>query len=121
MKRYLLLCLLAVVGLSSCKGFETVPADEFEARIADGKAQLVDVRTREEYYAGYIPGAINIDSRLTIFPDLVKTSLDPAVPVAVYCRSGRRSKEAAQKLADLGYSNVYEFGGIIDWEGPVTK
>ena len=115
MKRYLFICLLALVGLSSCKGFETVPADEFEARIADGKAQLVDVRTREEYYAGYIPGAINIDGRLTIFMDLVKASLDPALPVALYCRSGRRSAEAAKQLAKAGYQVCDLEGGVLAW------
>ena len=115
MKRYLFICLLAVVGLSSCKGFETVPADEFEARIADGKAQLVDVRTRDEYYIGYIPGAINIDGRLNIFMDEVKASLDPAVPVAVYCRGGRRSAEAAKKLAKAGYDVIDLDGGLLAW------
>jgi L-ascorbate metabolism protein UlaG (beta-lactamase superfamily)/rhodanese-related sulfurtransferase len=115
MKRYLLICLLAVLGLSSCKGFETVPPEEFEARIADGKAQLVDVRTREEYYAGYIPGAINIDSRLTVFLEEAEVSLDPSIPVAVYCRGGRRSAEAAKKLAKAGFEVFDLEGGILAW------
>ena len=115
MKRYILICLLAVVALSSCKGFETVPPEVFETRIADGKAQLVDVRTREEYYAGYIPGAINIDGRLNVFMDECKASLDPSIPVAVYCRGGRRSAEAAQKLAKAGYEVFDLEGGILEW------
>ena len=80
---------------------------------------VVDVRTQEEYAEGHIPGAICIpnesivDARPAELPDLGQTIL-------VYCRSGRRSKEAAQKLADMGYTNVYEFGGIIDWSGEVV-
>lgn len=82
---------------------------------------IVDVRRQDEYDAGHIPGAIVIpnesitDEQPKELPDLNQTIL-------VYCRSGRRSKEAAQKLADIGYTNVYEFGGIIDWTGEtVTK
>ena len=115
MKRYLLICLLAVLGLSSCKGFETVSPKEFEARIADGKAQLVDVRTRDEYYAGYIPGAINIDSRLTVFMEESMVSLDPSIPVAVYCRGGKRSAEAAKKLAKAGFEVFDLEGGLLAW------
>lgn len=82
---------------------------------------IVDVRRQDEYDTGHIPGAIVIpnesitDEQPKELPDLNQTIL-------VYCRSGRRSKEAAQKLADIGYNNVYEFGGIIDWTGEtVTK
>ena len=81
---------------------------------------IVDVRRQDEYDEGHIPGAILIpnesieDTRPDALPDLKQIIL-------VYCRSGRRSKEAAQKLADMGYKNVYEFGGIIDWTGDVVK
>ena len=77
---------------------------------------IVDVRTQEEYESGHIPGAICIpnenisDRQLEELPDFDQIIL-------VYCRSGRRSKEAASKLAGMGYKNVYEFGGIIDWTG----
>ena len=80
---------------------------------------VVDVRTQEEYAQGHIPGAICVpnesivDAQPEELPDLEQTIL-------VYCRSGRRSKEASQKLADMGYTNVYEFGGIIDWNGEVV-
>ena len=80
---------------------------------------VVDVRREDEYAAGHIPGAIlipneNIDSeRPAELPDLSQIIL-------VYCRSGRRSKEAAGKLAAMGYSNIYEFGGIITWTGETT-
>ena len=80
---------------------------------------LLDVRTREEYDSGHIPGAVCLPNeeigteRPEILPDLGQTIL-------VYCRTGRRSKEAAQKLADIGYANVLEFGGITTWTGDVT-
>lgn len=77
---------------------------------------ILDVRTQEEYNAGHIPGAICIPN------EEIGTSDISALPdkdqlILVYCRSGRRSKEASEKLAELGYSNVKEFGGIIDWTG----
>ena len=79
---------------------------------------IVDVRRQDEYDEGHIPGAICIpnesitDSMPSELPDLEQVIL-------VYCRSGRRSKEAAQKLFNMGYTNVFEFGGIIDWTGEV--
>ena len=79
---------------------------------------IVDARRQDEYDEGHIPGAICIpnesitDSMPSELPDLEQVIL-------VYCRSGRRSKEAAQKLFDMGYTNVFEFGGIIDWTGEV--
>ena len=80
---------------------------------------VVDVRRRDEYDAGHIPGAILIPNesigteRPAELPDLKQVIL-------VYCRSGRRSKEAAQKLFDMGYTSVFEFGGILDWTGDVV-
>ena len=80
---------------------------------------IVDVRRQDEYDEGHIPGAVCIPNES--IPPAPELLCDKDRIILVYCRSGRRSKEAAQKLADLGYSNVYEFGGIIDWKGPVTK
>ena len=80
---------------------------------------IVDVRRQDEYDAGHIPGAILIpnesitDSQPEELPDLNQVIL-------VYCRTGRRSKEASQKLYDIGYKNVFEFGGIVDWTGDVV-
>lgn len=80
---------------------------------------LVDVRRQDEYDSGHIPGAVCIpnesitDTRPQELPDLDQIIL-------VYCRSGNRSKQAAQKLFDLGYTNVYEFGGILDWTGEIV-
>ena len=81
---------------------------------------IVDVRRQDEYDEGHIPGAILIPNEsIEDTPPAELPDFDQII--LVYCRSGRRSKEAAQKLADLGYSQVYEFGGIIDWTGEVVK
>lgn len=75
---------------------------------------IVDVRRRDEYDSGHIEGAILIPNEtISDTPPEELPDLDQVI--LVYCRSGRRSKEAAQKLFDMGYTNIYEFGGIIDW------
>ena len=81
---------------------------------------IVDVRRQDEYDNGHIVGAILIpnESIGTSQPDPLK-DLDQII--LVYCRTGNRSKQAAQKLADMGYTNVYEFGGINTWDGDVVQ
>ena len=81
---------------------------------------ILDVRTQEEYDLGRIPGAILIPNEV-IREEAEATLTDKDQLILVYCRSGRRSKEAAQKLVDLGYTNVKEFGGIIDWPYQTTR
>ena len=80
---------------------------------------ILDVRTQEEYAEGHIPGAICIPNE-TIEDKMPSQLPDLQQIILVYCRSGRRSKEASQKLADIGYTNIKEFGGIIDWTGKVV-
>ena len=80
---------------------------------------VVDVRRQEEYDEGHIPGAILIPNE-TITSEKPDELPDLDQIIMIYCRSGRRSKEAAQKLADMGYTSIYEFGGIIDWTGDVV-
>ena len=75
---------------------------------------ILDVRTQEEYDEGHIPGAIVI-SHEEIAEKAEKVLTDKEQLILVYCRSGRRSKLAAEALAELGYTNIKEFGGIIDW------
>ena len=87
--------------------------------IRDDGHVIVDVRRRDEYDSGHIPGAILIPNE-SIGAEQPEQLPDKDQVILVYCRSGRRSKEAAQKLADMGYTNVYEFGGIIDWTGEVV-
>ena len=75
---------------------------------------ILDVRTQEEYDQGHIPGAILIpDTEIKAKAEDVLT--DKEQMILVYCRSGRRSKLAAESLVELGYTNIKEFGGIIDW------
>ena len=86
---------------------------------ADDGHIIVDVRRQDEYDSGHIPGAILIPNE-SIGTECPKELPDLNQIIMIYCRSGRRSKEASQKLADMGYTNIYEFGGIIDWTGEVV-
>ncbi len=87
---------------------------------ADDGHIIVDVRRQDEYDSGHIPDAILIPNE-SIDKEQPKELPDLDQIILIYCRSGRRSKEASQKLADMGYTNIYEFGGIIDWTGEVVK
>ena len=80
---------------------------------------IVDVRRQDEYDAGHIPGAILIPNE-DIETERPKELPYPDQILLIYCRSGNRSKQAAQKLADMGYTGIYEFGGIIDWTGDIV-
>ena len=79
---------------------------------------IVDVRRVDEFETGHIPGAICIPNE-SIGTEQPEDLPDLNQIILVYCRSGNRSKQAAQKLFDMGYTNVYEFGGIIDWTGEI--
>ena len=88
--------------------------------LKDSSLIIVDVRTKGEYEGGHIPSAVLIpnesikDRKPELLPDVNQVIL-------VYCRSGNRSKQAAQKLANMGYKKVYEFGGINTWNGKIVK
>ena len=77
---------------------------------------ILDVRRPDEFALGHIPGAVNVPNEI-IGSDEISELPDKAQLILVYCRSGRRSKEAAEKLVALGYTNIVEFGGILDWTG----
>ena len=81
---------------------------------------ILYVRTREEYENEHIPGAICIPNE-TIGAKEIPELPDKNQLILVYCRSGNRSKQAAEKLAALGYTNIVEFGGIIDWPGDTVS
>ena len=126
MKKILLLTLFVLVGAyvysqrRSSVRFESMNNGKFAAAIADTTVQLVDVRTPAEFAAGHIPEAVNIDVRGENFESQVQTALDKERPVAVYCRSGARSKTAAHALAAMGY-RVYELNnGFMNWKGART-
>lgn len=97
-------------------GWETISAEEAKAMMdADDKAVILDVRSAEEFAEGHIPGAVQL-----AHTDITEQTAAQAIPtedtvVLVYCRSGNRSATASATLAGLGYSRVYDFGGIKDW------
>ncbi|GAB2622221.1 thioredoxin domain-containing protein [Emticicia sediminis] len=92
--------------------------NDFETKLREnsGVAQLVDVRTPEEFMRGHLKHAINLNFNDDNFEDIVKNKLDKTRPVFVYCFSGRRSTDAAAFLRDLGYKEVYDMaGGFAKW------
>ena len=125
MKRILLTIALALLGcmmFSACgdgsgvkNTYEQItPQQAKEIMDTESDYVILDVRTHDEYMDGHIPGAVLIPD-YDIVNRAEKELPDKDQLVLVYCRSGRRSKLAAEKLAELGYTNVKEFGGIIDW------
>lgn len=90
-----------------------------EMMLRDDGHVIVDVRRQDEYDAGHIPGAILIPNE-SIGKERPKQLPDLDQIILVYCRSGNRSKQAAQKLSAMGYTNVYEFGGVMTWPGPLV-
>ena len=80
---------------------------------------ILDVRRPDEFSEKHIPGAINIPNEI-IGSEEISQLPEKDQLILVYCRSGNRSKQASEKLAALGYSNIVEFGGINDWPGPVV-
>lgn len=81
---------------------------------------ILDVRRPDEFSEAHIPGAINVPNE-SIGSEEIPELPDKNQLIMVYCRSGRRSKEAAEKLVKLGYTNVVEFGGILDWKGETVS
>jgi len=81
---------------------------------------ILDVRTVAEFNEKHIPGAINVPNE-AIGAETIPELPDQDQLILVYCRSGNRSKQAAEKLVKLGYTNIVEFGGIIDWTGETVK
>jgi len=107
-------------GEDMVRSYTQISQDEAKQMMQqDDGHVIIDVRRPDEFAAGHIPGAICIPNE-TIGSDQPEELPDLAQVILVYCRSGNRSKQAAQKLFDMGYTNVYEFGGIIDWTGEVV-
>ena len=123
-----LLPLLAALMLTACSAsggaqsntYRQITADEAATMMAQETGYIIlDVRRSDEFAAGHIPNAINVAN------ETIGTAEIPELPdknqlIMVYCRSGRRSKEAAEKLVKLGYTNIVEFGGILDWKGEIV-
>lgn len=122
----ILTCLLTLLGLNTACGqqnFENTDVQGFAELIADANVIVLDVRTAAEFAEGHIQGAILIDQGQSDFVEKVKAALPTDKKIAIYCRSGRRSANAAGRLADFGYKCVNLKGGIIAWKEanmPVT-
>ena len=106
---------------SSSLGYRQISMDEAVKMMRDEKDYIIlDVRRPDEFAEGHIPGAINVPNE-----EIGKTEIaelpNKSQLILVYCRSGRRSKEASEKLVKLGYTNIVEFGGILDWKGDIER
>ena len=100
--------------------YKKITSDEAKNIMLTEKPIVVDVRSLEEYNEGHIPNAISIP--LETIENEAETKLKNKDDlILVYCRSGRRSREAALKLIEKGYTNVIDFGGIKDWNGEIVK
>ena len=110
----------AATNNSQTNTYRQIAMDEVVDMMAQETGYIIlDVRRPDEFAAGHIPNAINVPN------ESIGTSDIPELPhkdqlIMVYCRSGRRSKEAAEKLVKLGYTNIVEFGGILDWKGEIV-
>ena len=115
----ILTCLLATLGLTSACGqqnFENTDVQGFSELITDSNVVVLDVRTASEYAEGHIAGAVVIDQGQSDFLEKAKSVLPTDKKIAVYCRSGRRSANAAGRLAAEGYQCVNLKGGILAWK-----
>ena len=120
--------LLSALMFTGCAGtsnsqtntYRSIAMDEAVSMMAQETGYIIlDVRRPDEFAAGHIPNAINVPN------ESIGTAENSELPdkdqlIMVYCRSGRRSKEAAEKLVKLGYTNIVEFGGILDWKGEIV-
>ena len=96
-------------------GYKKISAEEAKEKMDnDENIVILDVRTLEEYDEKHIPGAVVIPNE-TIKKETLKELPDLEQEILVYCRSGNRSRQAAEKLIEAGYTNVYDFGGINEW------
>jgi phage shock protein E len=128
-KRVLALMCLAVILLTGCSGenqniafteYKKIGIDEAEDMMEGGDVIILDVRPREDYQREHIPGAISLPN------DEVEENAEKVLPdkdarILIYCKSGKNSAAAAEKLVKMGYENVYDFGGIIDWPYETVK
>ena len=124
----ILICCAAALLLTGCAGANQTAGSYRRVTQAEAAAMMesesnyviLDVRTQEEYSQSHIPGAICIPNE-TIGTDEIPELPDKDQLILVYCRSGNRSKQASEKLAKLGYTNIVEFGGITTWPGPTVS
>ena len=96
------------------------PEEAAKVMAANGDCLIVDVRTEKEYEGGHIPNAVNVPLDRIEAGDVSDALPDKRQVLLIYCYAGRRSVEAAKALASMGYTDAYEFGGIVDWSGEVV-
>lgn len=126
MKSYIIvllsLLLLGGYGVPDEKaGYRQITIEEAAVMMEQEQNYIIlDVRTVEEFDDKHIPDAINIPNE-TISSEEISELPDKNQLILVYCRSGNRSKQASEKLVALGYTNIVEFGGIIDWTGETVS
>lgn len=129
MKKIILIILIGMLGLVGCSQTKTMESGEYH-KITGQEAKkmmdeneeeiILDVRSLEEYNEGHIEGAVLLpDYEVKEKAEAVLEDKDQVI--LVYCRSGRRSEGAARELAQMGYTKVYDFGGIMDWKGEVVE
>ena len=99
--------------------YRSITMDEAVTMMAQETGYIIlDVRRPDEYADGHIPNAINVPNESIGMAEIPELP-DKDQLIMVYCRSGRRSQEASEKLVKLGYTNIVEFGGILDWKGEI--
>ena len=126
--RYLFVIMISfwgsIFGASAQKSFTNATVDDFEQMLKKDRVQLLDVRTLKEFADGHLNGSVCIDVYNPEFMKLATAQLKKDRPVAVYCRSGKRSAMAAQQLSEVGYQVTNLRGGILAWiekKKPVVK
>ena len=124
----ILLILLFSITLTACEKptddtkptYKLITPESAKIMMEESSVIILDVRTPEEYKEGHIEGSILIPD-YEILETAEKILTDKNQTILVYCRSGNRSRKAANNLLYLGYQNVYDFGGIIDWPFEIVK
>ena len=123
-----LIIVLVLVNMISCTNSEAedktvyrkITVDEAKKMMDTEKVIVLDVRNKDEYDQGHIKNAILLPN-----PEIEQRASevlpDKNAKILVYCRSGKRSAEASKKLIDMGYTNIYDFGGIMDWKYEIVK
>lgn len=105
---------------SDGKGYHKISAEEGKQMMDESQVTIVDVRTMEEYDEEHMKDAINVPNE-TIGSEMPEALPDKDATLIVYCRTGVRSKDASDKLVEMGYQNVYDIGGIVDWPYETTS
>jgi len=121
MKRYNFFMLILLVGMiifgrvATQPSYKQITQEEAKSRMDTSEVIVLDVRERSEYDSGHIPGAVLLPADSISEDTAAAVIPDKDTEVLVYCRTGNRSKTASEALAKLGYTNVFEFGGITTW------